>query len=306
MKMMATMKRNYAIIALAALLTCSCSTTRRVGNQPAKTEISQAKDKNERYIITYYPIAVEQMKRYNIPASITLAQGVLESGAGTSELATEGKNHFGIKADNGWRGKSMTVVDNGKRCRFRVYESVEESYEDHSEFLVGQSRYSKLFDLDPDDYRGWAKGLKKAGYAEDRKYPQKLIGIIERYNLQAYDRISHNGNRPVYTMNKTPYIYAEQGDRIESLAKEFGISKRRIRNYNDLYKGQSIKEGDIIFLKQKKGKAEKGSEFHTTKSGENLHSISQMYGVRLKDIYRLNPQYKSYTRLKVGDIIRLR
>jgi LysM repeat protein len=298
------MKRHYVIIALALLMLCSCAT--RKDGQPVKTDISQATDKNERYILTHYTVAVEHMKEYRIPASITLAQGLLESGAGTSKLATEGKNHFGIKADDSWKGKSMEVMDNGKMCKFRVYRDVSESYKDHSEFLVGKSRYRKLFELEPDDYRGWAKGLKKAGYAEDGKYPEKLIGLIERYNLQAYDRMGFEGRWVVYKLNKVPYIIAEEGDRIETIAKALGISKSRLKDYNDIYGEVAIKEGDIIFLKQKKGKAAKGHDFHTAEAGESLHSISQMYGVRLKDIFRMNPQYKNYTTMKVGDIIRLR
>ena len=297
------MKTRYIMIAMAALLACSCSTT---STQSIRTGISETKDKNERYIQTYYPVAVEQMKKYGIPASITLAQGLLESSAGTSKLATEGKNHFGIKADSRWSGKSIKITDNGKLCEFRKYNSVDESFRDHSEFLAKQSRYSSLFKLDTDDYRGWAKGLKKAGYAEDPKYPEKLISLIERYNLQAYDNMDHRGDWTVHTMNKLPYIFAREGDRIEHIATEFGISKGNLKEYNDMYNGEKIYKGEIIFLKQKKGRAAKGCEFHTAGKGESLHSISQMYGVRLKDIYRMNPQYKSYTKLKVGDIIRLR
>ena len=297
------MKTRYIMIAMAALLACSCSTT---GTQSIRPGISETMDKNERYIQTYYPVAVEQMKKYGIPASITLAQGLLESSAGTSKLATEGKNHFGIKADSRWSGKSIRITDNGKLCEFRKYNSVDESFRDHSEFLAKQSRYSSLFKLDTDDYRGWAKGLKKAGYAEDSKYPEKLISLIERYNLQAYDNMDHRGDWTVHTMNKLPYIFAREGDRIEHIATEFGISKGNLKEYNDMYNGEKIYKGEIIFLKQKKGRAAKGCEFHTAEKGESLHSISQMYGVRLKDIYRMNPQYKSYTKLKVGDIIRLR
>ena len=299
------MKKQLAIITLAMLVLSSCGTSKN-STAPVKTDISQAKDKNERYILTYYPVAVEHMKKYGIPASITLAQGVLESGAGTSYLATEGKNHFGIKADDGWRGKKIKNMDNGNMCEFRKYKNVDESFRDHSEFLTSHRRYDFLFELDKDDYRGWAKGLKKAGYAEDKSYDTKLISLIERYNLQGYDKLGYNGGRTVLTMNRTPYIIAMKGDRISNLAKELGISKSRIRNYNDIYGDGDIKEGDIVFLKQKKGKATKGCEFHTVKGGESLHSISQMYGVRLKDIYRMNPQYKSYTKIKVGDVIRLR
>ena len=299
------MKRVPIIIALAMLVLGSCGTPKN-STGSIKTDISQAKDKNERYIITYYSTAVDQMMIYGIPASITLAQGLLESGAGESTLATEGKNHFGIKADSRWKGKKIKRVDNGKLCEFRKYNSVDESFKDHSEFLASQNRYSSLFKLDSNDYRGWAKGLKKAGYVEDANYDSKLIGLIERYNLQEYDNIRQENNRNVFKRNNIPYIVATKGDRFTNIAKEYGISKRNLKNYNDIYGENEAKDGDIIYLKQKKSKAAKGNDFHTAKKGESLHSISQLYGIRLKDIYSMNPQYKSYTKLKVGDVIRLR
>ena len=147
-----------------------------------------AQNKTERYIQQYTKIAVEEMNRYNIPASITLAQGILESGNGESRLAVDGKNHFGIKCHNNWNGKTIIEDDDEKGECFRKYSKVAESYRDHSLFLTERGRYSFLFEYRKTDYKKWAKGLKKAGYATNPKYPKLLIDLIERYSLYNYDK----------------------------------------------------------------------------------------------------------------------
>lgn len=283
---------------------------------------------SEKYLRTYSAIAVKQMEKYGIPASIILAQGLLESGAGKSKLATEANNHFGIKADSRWEGKTFSHFDNGNWHKFRVYRSAEKSYEDHSIFLSTNSRYSALFNLKITDYKGWAKGLKKAYYAEDREYDKKLIGIIERYGLYKYDNSSaaeikkvktstgkkdqhyvtkrQAEDKEVMNANGLPYVIANYGDTYKTLAKELEISKRKIRKYNDLYKNHIFKDGDVVYLKKKRSKAVKGYNFHTTKKGESLHTISQKYGIKLKSLYKMNPQYESYTSLIMGDVVRLR
>ena len=300
------MKSYSILIIISALLLVGCASYNGASLQMTSTQNGVADD-YERYVQTYYSLAVEQMKKYGIPASITLAQGLLESGAGKSELARKSNNHFGIKADKSWNGRSVSSMDNGRMCKFRKYDKVGESYEDHSKFLVGRQRYAALFKLKPTDYEGWAKGLKQAGYAEDSKYPQKLISLIERYNLQRFDSKSSVGSgRLVKTNNGIPYVVVEAGDRMALLADELGISARKLRRYNDIYDKQEPVPGDVLYIKKKKSKAAKGTNFHTTAHGESLYTISQHYGVRLKDLYRLNPQYKSYTKLKVGDILRLR
>jgi LysM repeat protein len=205
-------------------------------------------------------------------------------------------------------------------CKFRVYNSARESYEDHSQFLK-KERYAALFKLSPTDYKGWARGLKKAGYAEDPAYPQKLINLIERYNLQEYDHYSkkdvspllagsaindYAGIRPIYRSSGLLYIIANTGDTFKSLSNEFGISRRKLIKYNDLYKEYNRKAGDIIYLEKKNNKATKEYRFHTTANGESLYSISQKYGIKLKKLYKMNPEYENYTRLKVGDVINLR
>ena len=153
----------------------------------------------ERYIDQYSSMAVDQMRRYGIPASITLAQGLFESAAGTSALAVKGKNHFGIKCGGQWHGRYMLVNDDAPNERFRVYRSVQQSYEDHSKFLKNNARYASLFKLSPTDYEGWARGLKKAGYATNPRYANSLIEIIEKYSLYVYDkkgkRHKHHGKR---------------------------------------------------------------------------------------------------------------
>lgn len=296
----------------------SCSTSRQ--SVPTKN-ISQANDSYERYILTYYPIAVEQMVRHNIPASITLAQGLLESGAGNSKLSRSSNNHFGIKADKSWKGKRTSSMDNGKLCYFRKYNSVRDSYEDHSMFLVNRQRYASLFKLKKSDYKGWAKGLKKAGYAEDPAYPTKLISLIERYGLQRYDEYTMKdvkradgvafetyetgGRRTIYKSNGLLYVFGNTGDTFKSLGKEVGVSRRKLIKYNDLYKDYNIKAGDILYLEKKHNKASKEHTVHTVKAGESMHSISQKYGIKLDKLYKRNRQY-SERGIKIGDIIELR
>lgn len=309
------MKKLYKLLSVIALI-LTCGSPTRAQEKPLND--------SEKYVQQYSVIAVEQMTRHGIPASITLAQGLLESGAGKSELATEANNHFGIKADSRWNGRTYSHLDNGNWHKFRVYNSAEKSYEDHSLFLVGNSRYSALFKLDRTDYKGWARGLKNAYYAEDREYDKKLISIIERYGLHRYDNYTvadarkeqrkentkensiASESKEILLANGLPYVIADDGDTYASLSRQTGISKRKIRKYNELYKEYIFKEGDIVYLKSKNKKAVRGHDFHTTKSGESLYRISQIYGIKLKALYKMNPQYVSYTTLKVGDVVRLR
>ena len=314
--------KHIFTLAMAVVVACvfaGCSTSKQA-SQKSNTTVRNASDSYEEYILTYYPLAVEQMHRHKIPASITLAQGLLESGAGKSTLTQKSNNHFGIKAHNNWTGRTTTTMDNGRLCEFRVYDSARDSYEDHSQFLL-RPRYAALFELSTTDYKGWARGLKKAGYAEDSAYPQKLINLIERYNLYEYDKYSKSdiaslpggtagggvsSSRPLYLSSGLLYIVANTGDTFQSLSDEFGISRRKLIKYNDLYKEYNIKAGDIIYLEKKRSKANKENRFHTTGNGESLYSISQKYGVRLKNVYKMNPEFESYAPLKVGDVIRLR
>lgn len=267
----------------------------------------------EDYIKKYRDIAVEEMKRYHIPASITLAQGLLESGAGYGTLARKSNNHFGIKCGSDWRGKTVKHDDDARNECFRVYKDPKDSYRDHSKFLAGKQRYAFLFDLKITDYKGWARGLKKAGYATNPRYAHQLIDIIERYDLDKYDKkgglkwMKENPNpHEPYIANGLLYIIARQGDTWKNISKEFDISKRKLRKYNDLYKGYELQEGDILYLEKKNRKAPKGMYVHVLRSGESMYSISQKYGIRLKRLYKMNKMDFGDAAPKVGTILRIR
>lgn len=263
------------------------------------------------YINLYKDIAIEQMNKYHIPASITLAQGLLESGAGKSELAQKSNNHFGIKCHSSWEGKRTYHDDDRNGECFRVYKNVKDSYEDHSIFLATGSRYAFLFKFDQTDYKNWARGLKRAGYATSPTYADKLIEIIERYDLDRFDRAQSSKSRSIgthtpYIANDLVYIVARQGDTMLSIAEEFGISKRKLICYNDLYKGYVPVKGDIIYLHRKHRKAQKPHTQHVVGDGESMYMISQKYGVRLNRLYKMNKATPDTYAPMIGDIIRLR
>jgi len=276
----------------------------------------------QQYIDQYKDVAIEQMLKWKIPASITLAQGLFESGAGQSRLAVKGNNHFGIKC-NGWNGLRMYEDDDARNECFRVYGSAYESYEDHSQFLRNNARYSGLFKLKLTDYRGWAKGLKKAGYATSSTYASKLIEIIQLYRLYEYDKASsydkfmsaHSKDRmvggqalhPIKMFNKNYYLVARRGDTFSALAEETGISARKLAKYNERDKRDVLDEGDIVWLKKKQKKAPKNYEdwLHYVRSGESMYSIAQKYGIRLKKLYKMNHMSPTDD-LRVGQGLRLR
>lgn len=262
------------------------------------------------YIEKYKYEAVEQMQRYRIPASITLAQGLLESGAGQSRLTRQSNNHFGIKCGSTWRGKKTYHDDDAKGECFRVYKSARESYEDHSRFLATQKRYASLFSLKITDYKGWANGLKKAGYATNPAYAGSLIKLIELYNLDHFDKGKLKdawiaNPHDVFLANGLLYIIARQGDTFDRLADEFDISARKIRKYNDLYKGYTLQEGDIIYLEKKNRKAKKPYKIHRVEVGESMYSIAQRYGIRLERLYKMNDKAADYAP-SVNEILKLR
>lgn len=275
------------------------------------------------YINQYKDLAIEQMLRFHIPASITLAQGLFESAAGTSELTRKGNNHFGIKC-HGWTGRKVYHDDDEENECFRAYKDAYESFEDHSKFLSRQQRYSMLFSLDVTDYKGWARGLKKCGYATNPKYADKLIDIIELYKLYEYDRaksydrflarksakdkpVEKGGTlHPIYKYNKNYYLKARKGDTFKSIGKEVEISYRALARYNERDKDYVLAAGDIVYLKKKRTKADKAykNRPHRVKEGESMYSISQLYGIRLKSLYKkndLSPEYQ----IKVGDLLRV-
>ena len=276
----------------------------------------------QQYINQYKDIAIEQMLRWKIPASITLAQGLFESGAGKSELAVRGNNHFGIKC-NGWDGRKVYHDDDASNECFRAYDNAFESYEDHSRFLAGSKRYSELFSLKTTDYKGWARGLKAAGYATNPQYAHKLIEIIQLYKLYEYDTAKHydkfmtehtkdhptNGTslHPIKRFNKNYYLLARRGDTFRSIGEEIGISYRKIAKYNERDKRDQLTEGEIIWLKKKQSKAPKDykGRLHYVKNGESMYSIAQLYGIRLKKLYKLN-HMGPYDDIHVGQGLRLR
>ena len=277
----------------------------------------------QQYIDQYKDIAIEQMMRYHIPASITLAQGLLESGAGRSELTRNSNNHFGIKCNNNWTGRRTYHDDDAKNDCFRVYDSAYDSYEDHSKFLSSNQRYSPLFQLKPIDYKGWAKGLKACGYATSPVYAEKLVEIIQLYKLYQYDSAKgydhfmaqrtkdQNPNgaslHTIKIFNKNYYIIARRGDTFKSIGQEVGISYRKIAKYNKRNRKDQLQEGEVIWLKKKQSKAPKDykGRLHYVRSGESMYSIAQQYGIRLKKLYKMNKLSPDY-QIKVGDGLRLR
>ncbi len=275
----------------------------------------------EAYIKKYSDIAIEHMQKYRIPASITLAQGLLESGAGMSDLARYSNNHFGIKCHRNWRGPAVYAPDDGPNDCFRKYKTVEDSYRDHAEFLAYGSRYKVLFDLPITDYKGWARGLQTTGYATDKAYANKLIKLIEDYELYRFDDRSYQKKYKEEARSFSPesegwkhqpykthglvYIIAVEGDTYASIAEEFGFKEKDLLKYNEVPKGFPLNEGDIVYFQKKKSKADEPYYQHVVKVGESMHSISQKYGIRLRNLYRLNKKNYSYVP-EEGDVLKLR
>ncbi len=275
----------------------------------------------QQYIDQYKDVAIEQMQRHGIPASITLAQGIFESAAGRSDLAVRGNNHFGIKC-KGWRGRTIHHDDDARNECFRAYDNAYESYEDHSKFLTESSRYRSLFKLKKTDYKGWAKGLKAAGYATNPQYANKLIELIQLYKLYQYDKakdydefmsdhVKHQtGGGMMHTVkhfNKNYYITVRRGDSFRSIAEEMGVSYRKLAKYNERDKDDQLVEGEVIWLQKKQKKAPKDykGRLHYIRNGESMYSIAQQYGIRLKNLYKLNHLSPDY-QIREGDALRLR
>jgi len=253
---------------------------------------AEARMTPEQYIEKYKGIAIQEMKKHGIPASITLAQGGLESGWGSSELAVKANNHFGIKC-HGWQGATYRKdAEIPKEC-FRKYDSPEQSYRDHSDFLRYRDRYSFLFSLKSTDYKGWANGLLAAGYATNKNYPALLIGIIEKYGLDKYDRAGSSSTRKeapeIGINNGIRFIVACSTDTYSDLAKKYHIYKSDLIRYNEVSsKTDRPKPGSKVYLDWKKPKARKNCLTHKAAAGESYYDISQIYGIKIKSLYRLN------------------
>ncbi|MEO6883967.1 MAG: glucosaminidase domain-containing protein [Bacteroidia bacterium] len=300
------------------LITCCCVSFITANAQPAKMSPNQ-------YIATYKSDAIEEMLTYGIPASITLAQGLLESNNGNSPLAIYANNHFGIKCHLDWTGETYMKDDDEKNECFRKYPNVLDSYKDHVEFLKSRPRYAFLFSFKTTDYQDWAKGLKQAGYATDPRYPQRLIEIIQTNKLYQFDTIKslpvtiqtpeiaatdsqtnlkniiqknnfsivENANAPatyqVLECNHLKFIIVHQGDTFYRISRAFDLDLPQLFRFNDLPKTAAmpaLHSGDRIYIQPKRRKAM--DDFHTVEPGETMYSISQDYGIRLKSLYRKN------------------
>ena len=302
------------LLALIFLTTFSFSV---VGNTP-KTTLEQ-------YIETWKDVAIKQMHTHGIPASITLSQGILESGFGNSNLALEANNHFGIKCHD-WKGETFLKDDDQRNECFRKYNDAAQSFEDHSNFLTGRSRYSSLFELETTDYKAWAKGLKSAGYATNPAYDKKLIELIQRYDLDQYDKqsftdliaenktekelrnkvnvpsvskpqettasviqLSRNQHQVFTNQNRTKYIVAGNHDTFYQIAKEFGVSIHQLNRWNDFPPTKDVlKEGDKVYIMRKRKRIDSNLSHLKVNEPHKLWEISQEYGIQLKALAEFN------------------
>lgn len=315
---------RYFFAALFALASCSAALAQ-----------SYRSAETIAYIEKYHKVAIREMYKHKIPASITLAQGVLESGSGRSDLSTVANNHFGIKCTSDYSGKKFLKDDNKKDDCFRVYDHADDSYRDHSLFLTTRKHYAGLFKLDMTDYKGWAKGLKAAGYATNPKYPSLLIEVIEQNKLYEYDRhpekyISRKDaenlrlddkqnemiipskreylpavadESPVIVngkLNGTDCVVVKSGDTFYSLSRRHDISIDKLRYYNDFPEDYVLQVGENLFLERKPRKNPSYS-IYTAKKGDTLLSVCQRFGVRQRSIRRYN--HLASDNLKEGQVI---
>ena len=270
------------------------------------SSIDSKADARKKYIEKYKATAIQEMKKTGIPASISLAQGILESGSGLSELAVYANNHFGIKCHD-WTGESYTMDDDTKNECFRKYKNAHESWTDHSSFLTTRSRYATLFELKPTDYKSWAKGLKSAGYATNPKYAELLISIIEDEELYKYDTDKINKDTTdtqisettditsdnisykdrITMRNGVPCIIIQKGDNYYQIANYFGIKVDKLQKYNET-ESSDLFIGNAVYTKRKKRRIKEGEEIHIVKEGESLYSISQLHGIRVKNLAKQN------------------
>lgn len=318
-------------------ITCLLVLTVSLCFMPSVLSSREGKTPQIIYIERYSDLAVAEMYRSGIPASITLAQGLLESGYGLSELAVKGNNHFGIKCHSGWNGKKMYHDDDRRGECFRVYDDPQQSYADHSDFLRYRDRYAFLFDYEITDYRSWAHGLKSAGYATDPSYARKLITLIEEYSLYEFDVMKHPSadqhvqipqspaqiqqvqplsekkreefsfslSRQLYSQNGVPFVYAMEGETYESIAASNNLFLREILKYNDADSKTDLLPGTVVYLQPKRKQAAKGLDKHVVEEGESLREISQRFAVRLDRLYRMNGFEEGYVP-EEGQIIKLR
>lgn len=267
----------------------------------------------QNYIDQYAKLAVSEMRRTGVPASITLAQGILESGNGLSKLAKEGNNHFGIKCHEQWEGKTMYMDDDVQDECFRVYSNPRRSFKDHSNFLATRSRYYDLFLLDPTDYIGWAKGLKAAGYATNPAYAERLIKIIEDEQLYLYDqKVYPEAKRGIATHSRyvrhpfaKGYFVLEEGERIEDVALIYNVSLVKLLEWNDRQMNDVWSAGDRVYTGIKVLRAPKRLKFYRAQAGESTWDIAQKFGIQLKALYKINDWAAGY-QPSAGELVKLR
>ena len=277
--------RPAILFLLLAVTSCSVQNTAVNGN---------GKDAYSDYISKYSGLAVEQMKKYGIPASITLAQGLLESDAGRSTLASKCNNHFGIKCHSDWRGRKMYHDDDERQECFRCYRNAEESFSDHSLFLVNGARYQSLFKLGATDYKGWAKGLKAAGYATSPTYATKLIELIERYGLDRFDGRSGVRLKPGQVphqpllVNGQRCVRLREDETLKDIAREYGMQLSLLRRFNEVNRKFTPPVGTLIYLERKKARADKEHRTYVVKKGDSLWSISQQFGIKVSSLSKRN------------------
>jgi hypothetical protein len=288
----------------------------------------------EEYISTYKNVAVAEMKRSGIPASVTLAQGILETEHGNSELVKKSNNHFGIKCKSDWTGESVRHTDDAPNECFRKYSNAADSYKDHSDYLKTSPRYASLFQLNISDYKGWAYGLKRAGYATNPRYPQIVISNIEKYNLQQYDTVTtymandigieksiedesvvknatlvsdneeiKNALKANSKFNKLKALYASKGTSLLAIATAADIDLIKLLDYNDLTIDGLLKEDQLIYLEKKNKQGNRN--FSISLQNETLYDAAQNNGVQLKSLMLLNNMSENEV-LKRGAKIKLR
>lgn len=306
-----TKKLLFLIIPLFII---SCKVQQVPKSSPKSNNNYTSIDRKD-YIDKYNDLAIKEMKRSRIPASITLAQAMLESDNGNSTLARKSNNHFGIKCHSGWTGEKVHHDDDKRNECFRKYNTVYESYKDHSDFITKGSRYAFLFDLNPTDYQAWAKGLQRAGYATSKSYAYLLIKIIEDNQLYVFDQggslsikskqefvqdsqavvLTDVDNFKIYAekhrvfnKNRIDYIIVKKGDSFKSITEELGMLPWELYKYNEIEENSKLTEGQILYIQPKRNKAEHGFDFHEVKEGETMYTISQMYGIKIKKLYEKN------------------
>lgn len=279
---------------------------------------AQTKLTNQDYIELYYLIAVRKMAEFKIPASITLAQGILESGSGNSTLAQKANNHFGIKCHSDWTGEGFYMDDDTKDECFRVYDNPEESFLDHSKFLTERARYKFLFtEFQIDDYKSWAKGLKQAGYATNPQYPELLVSLIEKNELYKYDKMGLNqiveppisdgkgigddiadfdaflpknayfidSKKDIFIYNKAKTVRSN-GRQILAIANEYDLDLDQLMKYNDIHEGYTLTDDQFVYLQPKRRRG--AEKTHLVAEGESMWEISQLYAIKLDKLYKKN------------------